>query len=92
MVEIKQPDALSIITRAEYLANEKDGKNVHKINGLVTRIYLLCYAKRFEEAEALVTELYKAIYQYNEDNSHIQNIAIKRKLLELRKKPINIRR
>jgi hypothetical protein len=92
MEELKQYDALSIITRAEYLANDKDGKNVHKINGLVARIYLLCYAKRFEEAEALVNELYKAVYQYNGENCYIHNHPVKEKLIEIKNKTITLRR
>lgn len=55
--------AWSIITNAEYLATSANGRNVHRLNSLVTRIYLLCSTERIAEAELLLEELYKLVRQ-----------------------------
>lgn len=61
--------AWTIITNAEYLATSANGRNVHRLNSLVTRIYLLCSADRIDEAEMVLEELYKLVHQ--EDHHYI---------------------
>ncbi len=55
--------ALSIITNAEYLAIYKNGRNSHEVDGLLTRIYLLCSVEEYHKATTLIDVLDKVVHK-----------------------------
>ncbi len=59
-------EALSVVTNAEYLAIFKSGHNCHKVDSLLTQIYLLCSVNQVEKARPLLERLYRLIYQREE--------------------------
>lgn len=54
-------DALSIISQAEYLALERNGRNSHRVNSVLAQIYLLCAAEKLDQARTLTDLLYRII-------------------------------
>jgi hypothetical protein len=61
-------DILSIISNAEYIALSKNGRNSHRVNCILAKIYLLCGSGKLEEAKALIEVLYRVTHQ--EFNDH----------------------
>ena len=56
-------NSLSIITKAEYFALFKNGRNAHRVNSLLSQIYLLCGSGNLAKAEFLLETLHQSVNQ-----------------------------
>ncbi len=64
------PEALSVVTNAEYLAIFQNGRNSHRVSSILTQIYLLCGSERVAQAKSLIDPLYRAIYEDEQQTCH----------------------
>ncbi|GAB4337158.1 MAG: hypothetical protein Kow0037_19480 [Calditrichia bacterium] len=54
-------EMLNIVYQAELLTADMSGRIAHRVNSLITQIYLLCSVKEYEKARILLKELNRLV-------------------------------
>lgn len=54
-------EMLNIVYQAELLTADMNGRIAHRVNSLITQIYLLCSINEYEKARILLNELNRLV-------------------------------